>query len=60
MKISNLYSPNFNRKKRSIKSIKIIIIHYTGMQSERESILRLRDQKSNVSSHFVKILIGKI
>ena len=60
MKISNLYSPNFNRKKRSIKSIKIIIIHYTGMQSERESILRLRDPKSKVSSHFVISRSGKI
>jgi len=60
MKINNLYSPNFNRKKRSIKLIKIIIIHYTGMQSERESILRLRDPKSKVSSHFVISRSGKI
>ena len=53
MKISYLYSPNFNKKKRSNKSIKFIIIHYTGMQSERESMIRLCSFKSKVSSHFV-------
>lgn len=52
MKINYLYSPNFDKKKRSNKSIKFIIIHYTGMQSERESILRLCSSKSKVSSHF--------
>ena len=52
MKIKNLYSPNFDKKKRSNKSIKIIVIHYTGMQSERESLLRLSDPKSKVSSHY--------
>ena len=47
------YSPNFNRKKRSKNLIKIIAIHYTGMQSERESLSRLCNPKSKVSSHFV-------
>ena len=60
MKISNFYSPNFNRKKRPNNSIKIIIIHYTGMQSERESMVRLRNPKSKVSSHFVINPNGKI
>ena len=60
MKIKNYYSPNFDRKKRSINSIKIIIIHYTGMQSERESIVKLRSPKSKVSSHFVINRNGKI
>jgi len=53
MKISNFYSPNFNRKKRPNNSIKIIVIHYTGMQSERESIANLCSPKSKVSSHFI-------
>ena len=35
------------------KSIKTIIIHYTGMQSESESIKRLCDLKSKVSSHYL-------
>tara|TARA_B100000686_G_scaffold229715_1_gene237118 strand:- start:90 stop:815 length:726 start_codon:yes stop_codon:yes gene_type:complete len=60
MKISNLYSPNFDKKNRTNKSIKLIIIHYTGMQSERESLLRLRNPKSKVSSHYVISQNGKI
>ena len=60
MKISNFYSSNFNREKRSNNSIKIITIHYTGMQSERESIIRLCNPKSKVSSHFVIGQNGKI
>ena len=60
MKITNFYSPNFNKKKRSNKSIKLIIIHYTGMQSERESLIRLSSPKSKVSSHFVIGQNGKI
>ena len=60
MKIKNLYSPNFNKKKRSYKSIKLLVIHYTGMQSERESIMRLCNPKYKVSSHFVINQNGKI
>ena len=60
MKISNFYSPNFSKKKRPKNSIKIIIIHYTGMQSERESMIRLCNPKSKVSSHFVINQNGKI
>jgi len=53
MKIKNHFSPNFNIKKRSIKSIKIIVIHYTGMQSERESLIRLCNPKFRVSCHYL-------
>ena len=60
MKVTNFYSPNFNRKKRPKKSIKIMVIHYTGMQSERESMFRLCNPKSKVSSHFVINQNGKI
>ena len=60
MKISNFYSPNFSGGKRSNNSIKIIIIHYTGMQSERESLDRLTDPKSKVSSHYAINQKGKI
>ena len=31
------FSPNFDKKKRLNKDIKFVILHYTGMQSERES-----------------------
>ncbi len=60
MKISNIYSPNFSSKKRSNKSIKTIIIHYTGMQSERESLSRLTNPRSKVSSHFLINRNGKV
>ena len=60
MKINNFYSPNFSNKKRPNSAIKMLIIHYTGMQSERESLIRLCDPKSNVSSHFLINEDGKI
>ena len=60
MKIYNYYSPNFDRNKRSKKSIKILVIHYTGMQSERESMFRLCSSKSKVSSHYLINRNGKI
>ena len=60
MKIKNCFSPNFDKKKRSKNSIKTIVIHYTGMQSERESLLRLCNPKSKVSSHFLINRNGKI
>ena len=52
MKFRSIYSPNFNKEKRTKTSIKFIIIHYTGMQSERESLFRLCDKKYKVSSHY--------
>ena len=60
MQIENYYSPNFNKKKRSINSIKLIVIHYTGMQSERESLIRLSDPKSKVSCHYLINRDGKV
>ena len=50
MKIIFDFSPNYSKKKRSRNDIKFVIIHYTGMQSEIESIKRLKNPKSNVSS----------
>ena len=60
MKINSFYSPNFDRKKRSKNSIKIIVIHYTGMQSGRESIIRLCNPKSKASSHILISQNGKV
>ena len=59
MKIKKIYSPNFEKKKRSYKLIKFLIIHYTGMQSERESLIRLCSSNSKVSSHFLINQSGK-
>ena len=60
MKIKNIYSPNFNKKKRSYRAIQFLIIHYTGMQSERESIARLCNPQFKVSAHFIINQKGKI
>tara|TARA_B100001741_G_scaffold303519_1_gene293727 strand:- start:112 stop:822 length:711 start_codon:yes stop_codon:yes gene_type:complete len=53
MVITKYYSPNFDKKRRSNKSITAIIIHYTGMQSERESLQRLVSPRSKVSCHYL-------
>ena len=45
-------SPNFSKKARKKKDIKFVIIHYTGMQSEIESLRRLKNIKSKVSCHY--------
>jgi len=60
MRINALFSPNFNKIKRSSKSIKFLIIHYTGMQSGRESIKRLINPKSKVSCHLLINQKGKV
>ena len=46
-------SPNYSKKTRKLKDIKFVVIHYTGMQSEIESIKRLKDPKKKVSSHYL-------
>ena len=45
-------SPKFKTKIRSNKGIKIIVIHYTGMQSGVDALNRLTDFKSKVSCHY--------
>ena len=54
------YSPNFSLPKRPKKRIKFIIIHYTGMKKELESIRRLQNPKSKVSSHYLIKKNGEI
>ena len=53
-------SPNCSNKKRANKNIKFIVIHYTGMQSEIESIKRLKNPKSKVSCHYLINRKGQI
>ena len=53
MKIKFDFSPNFSKKKRTKKDIKFVIIHYTGMQSEIESMKRLKNSKFQVSCHYI-------
>ena len=51
-KLTVNYSPNFSSKARNSKNIKFLIYHYTGMNSEKDAILRLIDDKSKVSAHY--------
>ena len=60
MKIIFDYSPNYSNKIRVRKDIKFIIFHYTGMQSEIESIKRLKDLKHKVSCHYLINRKGQI
>ena len=53
MTIKNQYSPNFSRKSRRNRDIKLIVIHYTGMQSKIASIKRLLSPKHKVSCHYL-------
>ena len=52
LNLSRYYSINFNKTKRQKKSIKFIIIHYTGMKKESKAIQKLCDYRSKVSSHY--------
>ncbi len=45
-------SLNYSKKSRKLKNIKFLIIHYTGMQSTRVSLQRLKNPKSKVSCHY--------
>ena len=60
MKIIKLFTPNFEKKSRKNKDIKFIILHYTGMQSEIDSINWLKNKKSKVSCHYLINRKGKI
>tara|TARA_B100001093_G_scaffold87557_1_gene79512 strand:+ start:242 stop:964 length:723 start_codon:yes stop_codon:yes gene_type:complete len=59
-KISYNYSPNFYLNKRKPKDVKYIIIHYTGMRTDKESIEKLTNVKSSVSCHYYINESGKI
>ena len=60
LKTIKKYSPNFNIKKRIKNQIKFIILHYTGMRSEKEALNRLTNIQSEVASHYFIKSNGKI
>ena len=53
-------SLNFDKNKRLKKQIKLIVFHYTGMQSKVEALKKLCNQKSKVSCHYFIDEIGNI
>ena len=60
MEITKYYLSNWDLKKRSSKSITAIVLHYTGMQSERESLKKLTNPKSKVNCHYLINRKGKV
>ena len=60
MIIKTSYSVNLSKKVRKNKDIKIIVVHYTGMQSKIESIKRLLNPKHKVSCHYLIDRKGQI
>ena len=60
LKLTRKYSVNFSTPKRSKKSIKFIIIHYTGMKSQSKAIKRLCELNSKVSAHYFVKNDGKL
>ena len=60
LKTSANYSPNFNTYKRPKKTIKFIILHYTGMKTEPLAIKKLCSFNSKVSCHYFIKDSGKI
>ena len=60
MIIKKIYSPNHSKKSRNNKEIKLIVIHYTGMQSKIASIKRLLNSRFKVSCHYLIDRKGQI
>ena len=60
MIIKTSYSSNYSKKVRKNKDIKIIVVHYTGMQSKIESIKRLLSPRHKVSCHYLIDRKGQI
>ena len=52
LNLTKHYSINFSLPKRKPKTIKFIILHYTGMKKETKAIQKLCNYTSKVSSHY--------
>ena len=50
--IRELFSPNQDHRPMGMP-VDVLVLHYTGMQSARDAIDRLRDPAARVSSHYV-------
>ena len=50
MNIIEAPSPNFNERARPVS---LIVLHYTGMESGKAALERMRDPESKVSAHYM-------
>ena len=57
--ISKYKSPNYNKRNKG-STPKFIIIHYTALKSEIESIKYLCDENNRVSCHYLVSKSGKL
>jgi len=48
-----IHSPNYSKNVRKAHKVKYLILHYTGMQSKRASIGRLKSSRHKVSCHYL-------
>ncbi len=53
MTITDLPSPNADERPGGAASVDMLILHYTGMQTAKAAVERLRDPAAEVSSHYV-------
>tara|TARA_E500000178_G_scaffold322220_1_gene346855 strand:- start:101 stop:823 length:723 start_codon:yes stop_codon:yes gene_type:complete len=60
MKIIRLNSLSSSKKPRKTSDIRFVVIHYTGMQSKRASLVRLLNKKYKVSCHYLIDRSGNI
>ena len=60
MVITDNKSFNYSKKTRLKTNIRFLILHYTGMQSARVSLNRLKNPKSKVSCHYFIERNGKV
>ena len=60
MLITDNKSLNCSKKTRLKTNIRFLILHYTGMQSARVSLNRLKNPKSKVSCHYFVDRNGKV
>ena len=59
MRIKYLKSPNYHTCKK-VRSIRSVVIHYTGMRSLQSAVERLMSKKHEVSSHYLISRNGKV
>ena len=59
MRIKYLKSPNYHPCKK-VRSIRLVVIHYTGMRSLQSAVERLMSKKHQVSSHYLISRNGKV
>ena len=60
LKTREIYSPNFDAKPRKRNRIKYLILHYTGMKSEKLAIQRLCKIQSQVGTNYFIQKNGKV